>query len=251
MPGAAISTVRSATGMEARPKVVFVLASLGIIIAVMSLAVQLFYLILFGVLLAAASPRCLWRRCVPLAGMALLLWLTQAAWYGSAVWWCFSLWGHEFVLYREGARLGLVLAARVAAAGMALLYLSATTELAALLAAARWLRLPPALLEIATIAYRYVDVLGEELERVRQAQRMRLWGRGWRGRWHALGLWVGTALLRAFDRSVALHRAMLCRGYRGAVVVLPAAAVHADGRLWAGYAVATLAALVLAWLFPA
>lgn len=235
---------------EARPRVLFVLVSLMIIIAVTSLAAQLFYLLLFTALLAAAHPRRLWLRCLPLAGMALLLWLTQAVWYGGTVWWRISWGGHEVVLYREGMRHGLLLAVRLAAAGVALLYLSVSTELAALLAAARWLRLPPALLEIAVIAYRYVDVLGEELRRERQAQRMRLWRQDWRGRWQSLGLWVGTAVLRAFDRSTALHRAMLCRGYHGEVAVLSAAAVPVRGRQWSGYAAATLVALALAWLFP-
>lgn len=244
---------RGAATADPRLKLVFVCISLLIIIAVTAVATQLFYLALFMVLLVASGR---WRRrqvvrLLPLVGMALLLWGTQALWYGSHPWYRFRLLGYYVTLYQEGMRHGLVLALRVAAGGAALLYLTVTTEMTALLAAARWLRVPQPLLEIAGIAYRYIDVLGEEMSRIQQAQRMRLSGRDWRGRIRAAGLWVGTALLRAFDRSVALYRSMVCRGYHGLLTVLPAETDTAGG--WGGVvaaAGATLLALGLALLFP-
>ncbi|MFD7547216.1 cobalt ECF transporter T component CbiQ [Streptomyces sp. NPDC059816] len=107
--------------------------------------------------------------------------------------------------------------------------LAATTPLRELLSGLERLRLPGPLVQIATFMVRYVDVIADELRRMRIAQL----SRGFEGNrlrhWGVLAHTAGSLFIRAYERGERVHLAMLSRGYTGA---LPAArevaAVHRD-----------------------
>jgi cobalt/nickel transport system permease protein len=87
--------------------------------------------------------------------------------------------------------------------------------------ALRGLGLPPALVTVISLMYRYFFVIGDEALRMRRARSARsadLQGDRrpsalWQTR--VVGLMVGSLFLRALGRSERIHAAMLSRGYDG------------------------------------
>lgn len=159
------------------------------------------------------------RRLRPALLVAGMVFLSQLLWHGQTPLFALRLGGITLVLYREGAAQGLLLAARVLAGMSLLVWFTATTGMQQMLFAARWFHVPAPLLEILTVAYRYVFVLLEEMQRIRQAQVVRLGHSGWWRTVQAYGTLGGMVILRVFTRSEALYQSMLCRGYRDSLAV--------------------------------
>jgi cobalt/nickel transport system permease protein len=74
------------------------------------------------------------------------------------------------------------------------------------------LRLPSDLVEIAALMYRYLFLLGEESERIRHAQLLRLGDASWRTNVKSFGTLVGMIVVRSLDRTEAVYEAMALRG---------------------------------------
>jgi cobalt/nickel transport system permease protein len=117
----------------------------------------------------------------------------------------------------EGLARGTLLASKVIGGGAIVLALSVSTPLTELLAAAAWLRVPPVLIEIAALLYRYLFLLAEEAERIREAQTTRLGYAGWRRALSSHAAMAGLVLLNAYGRAERVYEAMLLRGYAGAM----------------------------------
>jgi len=109
-------------------------------------------------------------------------------------------------------RAGVVVGKALVAAGAVLLVVC-STPMSDLLAALRWLRLPAALVSVVGLLYRYLFVLVDEAERMQRARRQR-GGRRLGGVRGAAAL-LGSLFLRAHDRALAVHRAMVARGLAG------------------------------------
>jgi cobalt/nickel transport system permease protein len=108
----------------------------------------------------------------------------------------------------SGAELGLVVLGGVSV----VLLLGLTTPLPKLLAALRSYRVPPLLIELGMLMYRYLFLVVEEGARMRQAQRLR----GPRVSWsRAMGGFsnIGALLLvRSYERSQRVYDAQRLRG---------------------------------------
>lgn len=120
-------------------------------------------------------------------------------------------------LSQEGIDGAAALLAKGTLGVLAALLLGATTEVRDLLVGLQKLRLPPQLVEILAFMLRYVTVIAEDLRRMRIAQQ----ARGFTARnirqWPTLASTVGTLFVRSFERGERVHRAMLARGYHGAL----------------------------------
>ena len=92
--------------------------------------------------------------------------------------------------------------------------LIATTSIDALCAALRTLRVPPMLVTLLLLTYRYAGVMTGELAVMTDAYRLRAPGqRGLRrGAW---GSFLGQLLLRSMDLAEELYGSMRLRGFRG------------------------------------
>lgn len=152
---------------------------------------------------------------VPFVLFALLLPLVGPApdtWLGLSV---SGLWAAWNILVK--ASLG-VLAATL---------LAATTLPVDIVAGLQALRLPSALVAILTFFVRYVDVVADQFQRMRTAQR----ARGLRATspraWPVLATGLGALFVRSFERGERVHLALISRGYDGR---LPAPA--AVGASW-------------------
>jgi cobalt ECF transporter T component CbiQ len=124
--------------------------------------------------------------------------------------------GHELTLTQTGLDAAGVLGARILSAVGIAAWLGATTPFTELERALAWFRVPAPLLEIASLARRYVSVLQDTLHTARSAQVLRLGYRTTLGSLASAGVLAGLLVGRAIDQSVVTGQAMLLRGYRPA-----------------------------------
>ncbi|MGK7312002.1 MAG: cobalt ECF transporter T component CbiQ [Candidatus Longimicrobiales bacterium M2_2A_002] len=116
-------------------------------------------------------------------------------------------------------RFGSVLGRAAVALGAAVVLVS-TTPFDELVRALRTLRLPEAVTTSLGLAYRFLYILNDEVDRMRRAARSRNASEGAAPRRRLLTGIAGAALRRSFDRSERLHRAMLARGFTGELPTL-------------------------------
>jgi len=94
--------------------------------------------------------------------------------------------------------------------------LLATAPLDATLKAAHTLRVPGLLVQLGLLTYRYVFVLGSELNRLRIALRVRGYrNRATRHSYRTIGHVAGTLLVRSVEQAERVGQAMRCRGFDG------------------------------------
>jgi cobalt/nickel transport system permease protein len=137
---------------------------------------------------------------------------------------------------------GAMVAKALLCAG-ATLVLVATTPMSDLLQALRFLRLPATLVSVVGLLYRYLFVLVDESERMQRARAAR-GGRGLGGARGGAAL-LGTLFLRAHERAVGVHRAMLARGLAGEARVARDLKLRATDLLFVGGAAALILACAL------
>lgn len=95
--------------------------------------------------------------------------------------------------------------------------LAATTEVPDLLAGLHRLRVPAVIVSIAGFMIRYLELVADDLNRMRVAMA----SRGYRPRWlwHArpLAASAGALFVRSYERGERIYAAMLSRGFTGAM----------------------------------
>ncbi len=121
----------------------------------------------------------------------------------------------------DGAELGATLALKATVGTLAAVLLSSTTPFPRLLRGFERLRAPRTLVLIVSFMWRYLQVLSEELARMRRARDSRAVGSGpiWRDR--STARLVAVLFLRALERGERVYLAMLSRGFTGAFPALP------------------------------
>ncbi len=93
--------------------------------------------------------------------------------------------------------------------------LAATTPMRDLLSGLTRLKVPTLLVEIAGFMVRYVDVIVDEMRRMKIARQSRgYFERGIRS-WPVIARSAGALFIRAYERGERVHLAMLSRGYNG------------------------------------
>ena len=191
--------------------------------------------ILLAVALAARVPLGRWaRRClveVPFLLFAVFLPFVGTAPYvevGPLVLSEPGLWGAWNIAVK--GTLG------VAASAL----LTATTTVPDLLRALERLRVPTALVAIATFMIRYGEVLSADLARMRIARISRGDDPRWIWQVRALARTAGALFIRSYERGERVYVAMLARGYGFGVAAT--AVERAPGRSWAAALVVPAAA---------
>jgi len=208
-------------GLDSRIKFIFVGISLLLVISARTPGLPLLFLALAGLELTLMG-KLPGKRFLPALFMAAMVWLTQAFLYGQEPLWQIGTGGWELTLYREGISRGALLASRVLGGVALLLLLTAAITLEELIATLAWFKVPRPLLEIMTLAARYIQVFGDEQDRVIKGRKMRLGHSTWLGAIKSYATAGGIVLVRAFDRSEALYKAMTVRGYTGEMEVTAA-----------------------------
>ena len=113
------------------------------------------------------------------------------------------------------------LAAHALAGSAAVLLLATTTPLADLLPTLRRLRVPDAVLEVASVVYRLLFVLLESLRTLREAQTARMGHSSVRRSLSSSGTLAAAVLTRAWDRARRMQEGLAGRGMETGLRVLP------------------------------
>lgn len=118
-------------------------------------------------------------------------------------------------LYEEG----LLAAAGIVAKGtlgvLTAITLSSSTQARELLRGFERLRMPAVMVQIITFMLRYVNVVNDELARMRVARESRGFeAKGIRD-WKVIASTAGALFIRSYERGERVHLAMLARGYQG------------------------------------
>ncbi|RYU13007.1 cobalt ECF transporter T component CbiQ [Nocardioides iriomotensis] len=120
-------------------------------------------------------------------------------------------------LSEHGLLAGWALLAKGTLGVLASLTLAATTEPRDLLLGLERLRLPQQLVQIMGFMIRYVDVVGDEMRRMRIARE----SRGFTARnpkhWPVVARSAGALFIRSYERGERVHLAMVSRGYTGSL----------------------------------
>ncbi|MFZ9751232.1 MAG: cobalt ECF transporter T component CbiQ [Candidatus Nanopelagicales bacterium] len=126
--------------------------------------------------------------------------------------------------------------------------LASTTPMRELLSGLSRLRVPNMLVEIAAFMVRYVDVVVDEMRRMRIARQSRGYFETGLRSWPVIAKAAGALFIRAYERGERVHLAMLSRGYQGKMpsyqIAIATKANWVTGML---LPIAALVVLVISW----
>lgn len=160
------------------------------------------------------NPRRIASRLLLPLGMVAFAFATQLVWYGREPIAKIAFMGISFALYKEGLMRGLAIAARAMAGYSFILLFIETTPYLEVLTFARKRRLPPVLIDIASMTVRFVFVLGERARTIKEAQTLRFGYAGFSKGLKSAGILGGKLAIDSFDRAARVYDAMKLRGYR-------------------------------------
>ena len=120
-------------------------------------------------------------------------------------------------LSEDGLLAGWGLLAKGTLGVMASLTLAATTEPRDLLAGLERLRMPSQLVQIIGFMIRYLDVVTDEMRRMKVARESRGFSSTGLRAWPVYGRAAGALFIRSYERGERVHLAMLSRGYDGSI----------------------------------
>jgi cobalt/nickel transport system permease protein len=121
--------------------------------------------------------------------------------------------------------------------------LAATTEPRTLLLGAQRLRLPQLLVQIASFMLRYVEVILDEMRRMRIARESRAFVARDLRHLPVVARSAGALFIRSYERGERVHLAMLSRGYTGTMPIIHD--VHGSASQWALAATLPAAAITI------
>ena len=115
-------------------------------------------------------------------------------------------------LSRAGLQVGLALLAKATIGVVAVSAVAASTTSSETVAGLRRLRLPGWVCDLVALTARQLQVLGDELARLRLAASVRAGTRGRRGEWSAGARCLGVLFVRSVERADRLDVALAARG---------------------------------------
>jgi cobalt/nickel transport system permease protein len=146
-------------------------------------------------------------------------------------------------LYRESLLAGGSIVAKGTLGVLSAVILSTTTTAREILRGLERLRLPSVMVQIASFMLRYVNVISDEMERMKVARESRGFEATGLKHWKVLATSAAALFIRSYERGERVHLAMLSRGFDG---TLPHTEVKSIGfRTWsAGLSIALIALFV-------
>jgi len=118
-------------------------------------------------------------------------------------------------LYKEGLVAGAAIVAKGTLGVLTAITLSSSTQARELLRGFERLRMPAVMVQIITFMLRYVNVVNDELSRMRVARESRGFEAKGIKDWKVIASTAGALFIRSYERGERVHLAMLARGYQG------------------------------------
>jgi len=120
----------------------------------------------------------------------------------------------------DGLTMALQIFLRAIGAASCLFFLILTTPFSGILRTLKRWHVPPLLLELSELTYRFIFVLMETGDKIHIAQNNRLGYSGIKNSFRSLGILVSSVFIRAFKRSDDIYHSLESRGYNGTLVFL-------------------------------
>jgi cobalt/nickel transport system permease protein len=121
----------------------------------------------------------------------------------------------NFTIYEEGLLAAAAIVAKGTIGVLGAITLSATSTAKDILQGLEKLKLPSLMVNIATFSLRYINVVSDEMDRMKVARQSRGFeARGMRD-WKILGSAAAALFIRSYERGERVHLAMLSRGFSG------------------------------------
>ena len=120
-------------------------------------------------------------------------------------------------LYEEGLIAGAGIIAKGTLGILTAIVLSSTTTARELLRGLETLRVPTLIIQIATFMLRYMNVVNDEMERMRIARASRGFEATGMRHWKVLANSAGALFIRSYERGERVHLAMVSRGNVGSM----------------------------------
>ena len=118
-------------------------------------------------------------------------------------------------LYREGLLAGTSIVVKGPLGVLAAVILSTTTTAREILRGLERLKLPAVMVQIASFMLRYVNVISDEMERMKVARESRGFVATGIKHWKVLATSAAALFIRSYERGERVHLAMLSRGFDG------------------------------------
>ena len=118
-------------------------------------------------------------------------------------------------LYREGLLAGTSIVVKGTLGVLAAVILSTTTTAREILRGLELLKLPAVMVQIASFMLRYVNVISDEMERMKVARESRGFVATGIKHWKVLATSAAALFIRSYERGERVHLAMLSRGFDG------------------------------------
>lgn len=125
----------------------------------------------------------------------------------------FEIFGIE--VYREGLLAGTSIVVKGTLGVLAAVILSTTTTAREILRGLERLKLPAVMVQIASFMLRYVNVISDEMERMKVARESRGFVATGIKHWKVLATSAAALFIRSYERGERVHLAMLSRGFDG------------------------------------
>ncbi|HEU4319499.1 MAG TPA: cobalt ECF transporter T component CbiQ [Acidimicrobiia bacterium] len=122
--------------------------------------------------------------------------------------------------------------------------LTATTEISDIIRGMGDLRVPAVFTAIAMFMVRYLELIADEVRRMRTAMESRGYDPRWLAQTRPIASGAGALFVRSYERGERVHAAMLSRGFTGTIP--PLGHERAGGRDWAAFSVIAAVAIAVA-----
>lgn len=118
-------------------------------------------------------------------------------------------------LHREGLLAGISIVVKGTLGVLAAVILSTTTTAREILRGLERLKLPAVMVQIASFMLRYVNVISDEMERMKVARESRGFIATGIKHWKVIATSAAALFIRSYERGERVHLAMLSRGFDG------------------------------------
>ena len=118
-------------------------------------------------------------------------------------------------LYRAGLLAGALIVAKGTLGVLCAVLLSTTTTAREILRGLERLRLPIIMVQIASFMLRYINVISDEMQRMKIARESRGFEATGIKHWKILATSAAALFIRSYERGERVHLAMLSRGFDG------------------------------------
>ncbi|QER42107.1 cobalt ECF transporter T component CbiQ [Thermodesulfobacterium sp. TA1] len=205
---------------DPRVKIIVFLFFVSLCIAAKGLLVPFLYLItgIVFLILAKLEFKKVLNRLIPANGFLLFFWVFVPFMYKSNP---YIIETAYFKVSLEGVHQALIITLKCNAILMATIALLGTSNVFALAHAMLHFKVPAKLVTVFFVFYRYITVLHEEYLKIKRAAL----ARGFVPKndlktYKTYGYLVASLLVKSFERSEEVYRAMLARGFKGFFPVL-------------------------------